>query len=561
MKRLLRRMSQSAGFLLACCMFQHCANMQPPTGGPRDLAPPHVIATEPKNGSVNIQPKTITLEFDKYVDKRTVQDALFISPALHGKPKFDWSGTTLEITLPDSLRKNTTYNFSFGTDVADLREHVHFSQPFNFTFSTGPYLDTAIITGVAYCKEPAGTFIFAYSLAQRNPDTLNPTHTKPDYLAAVGKDSTYIIPALPDGMFRLVAVHDEQRNMVYDVGTDGYAAAMTSADIDSNHRILHNVNFNLARPEDTIAPQIVAVSELFSNKILATTSEPLDSTSILPARFAIVDSATSHPLPVRSAVPSSKKIGVEIYTDSMPPNTTYIVNGDSLRDRAGNIMKRDTLRFVSFAKSDTLPPLMTYPFHDSTMDVDDSVLRFSADKPLHKKLTQDGIYLFDSTRKSLPLQFSWLNDAALVARPDTFMSNAWYTLVLEQQKFEDIYGKHGKDSVIRIRFRTFDERNKGTIRGVINDSGNASNAPYVITMTNGKTKASMQFTLQGRGPFTLPHIPDGTYTIEAFRDDHHTGKYYSGKVFPYTFAEPYFLYPQPVRVRARWTVEGVTISF
>jgi len=548
----------------ACLLFQRCANMQPPGGGPRDLAPPQIVETDPPNSTAGITPKTITLRFDKYVDKRTVQDAIFISPALHGKLKFSWSGKTVEITLPDSLRPNTTYNISFGTDIADLREHVHLAKPFNFTFSTGATLDTGRIKGIVYSKDPAGAFVFAYTSAGRNIDTLNPAHTQPDFIAAVAKDSTFTIPALPVGTFRMLAIRDEQRNLVYDIGTDGYATARADAHIvsqDSAHNTVAGVVFNLALPSDTIPPEIISVKALTNNHLLAESTEPFDSTTITPVRFTIIDSATKSLLRVRSVVPSSKKTGVEIFTDTMPANVKYIFYADSLRDRAANYMKKDTASYTSFDKRDTAAPIVAFPFRDSTVDVNDSVLKFVFDKPVHKDAAQSAIYLFDSTRKTMPLHFTWIDDIMLYAKPDSLMSYAWYTLVAEVQKFTDLYGYHTKDSLVRIKFRTYDVRNNGVMKGEIRDSTNTTGAPYIVTLTNVKTKSLILYTIPKPGAYTATHIPDGTYIIEAFRDDQRTGKYFAGNPYPYKFAEPYFLFGQAVRIRARWSVEGVNIVF
>ena len=84
---------------------------------------------------------------------------------------------------------------------------------------------------------------------------------------------------------------------------------------------------------------------------------------------------------------------------------------------------------------------------------------------------------------------------------------------------------------------------------------------YVLTITNVKTKAAIIALLPRTGAFSIPRIPDGTYTIEAFRDDRGTRMYFPGKAFPYADAEPYFLYPQTVHIRAQVDVEGVRIGF
>jgi hypothetical protein len=94
-----------------------CANQLPPGGGEVDRIPPRVIETYPENGTTNFHDDYIEFTFSEYVEKRTVKDAIFISPAIEGELELDWTGTSVQVNFPEPLRDSVTYVVTLGTDV------------------------------------------------------------------------------------------------------------------------------------------------------------------------------------------------------------------------------------------------------------------------------------------------------------------------------------------------------------------------------------------------------------------------------------------------------------
>lgn len=560
MRAAIRNFVVAWAFGLAFVSF-HCAVQIPPGGGPRDLAPPIIVESSPASGMLNFHERVLSVTFDKYVDKRAVQDAFFISPALRGHPEFDWSGRRFTVTLPESLRTNTTYTISLGTDVYEVRENVHLATPFALSFSTGPVLDSARITGKVFCDNNAGVFVFAYNTAGRLIDTLNPTHTQPDYLAPVSKDSTFTIPALPFGTFRLFAIKDEQRNLVYDVGSDGYAAARTDATLNIEHQTDSDVVFRIGPPRDTVPPELTSADALATTHVRATFSEPLDSMLYATTRFTVRDSQSHTPVIVRAVTPSAKRTSVDLYLDALTPDALYLCSVDSLRDLAGNMMRRNTVVFTANAVHDTTPPVVVWPMRDSTIDINEGRFVFTFDEPVQHKLAENAIKLSDSMHAEIPLRFRWPNDAVMAVYDDHMRENQWYTLTVTEQYFADPMNNHTKDSVMRIHFRTRDPRTLGILKGTVEDTANARHSSYYVTAHNITTRKSVTRRVGDAGTFTLDDLPDGTYTVDAFRDDDDNGVLSAGDIYPYRFAEPYAAVPGTFRVRARWTVEGVKIPF
>ncbi len=173
-----------------------CANQLPPGGGEIDKIPPKIVETYPENGATNYNEDYIEFTFSEYVDKRTVKDALFISPAVDGELELDWSGKSVRIYFPGQLRDSVTYVVTLGTDVVDYNNKNRMAESYTLTFSTGPEIDRRVISGRIYDKAPSGTMLFAYKLAA---DTVNPSTTKPDYISQAGDNGFFKLAGLAAG--------------------------------------------------------------------------------------------------------------------------------------------------------------------------------------------------------------------------------------------------------------------------------------------------------------------------------------------------------------------------
>jgi hypothetical protein len=146
--------------LLIAVLFNQCANQLPPGGGDIDTTPPRITEVYPEDTSVNYDEDYFEITFSEYVDKRSVREAIFISPAVDGNIELNWSGRSVRVKFPQKLRENTTYNITIGTDVQDLNNRNRMNEAYNFSFSTGTQLDVREITGRIFYRETPGNFSF-----------------------------------------------------------------------------------------------------------------------------------------------------------------------------------------------------------------------------------------------------------------------------------------------------------------------------------------------------------------------------------------------------------------
>lgn len=132
--------------LTASLLFFGCASIQSPQGGPKDTKPPKILSMTPKNQTRNFTAKKIVIEFDEYFNIKDEYKEFSISPDQETAPILKKRQKRLEITIQDSLEKNTTYTLNFGKSIADVNEG-NVVKNLSYVFSTGPEIDSLSVSG------------------------------------------------------------------------------------------------------------------------------------------------------------------------------------------------------------------------------------------------------------------------------------------------------------------------------------------------------------------------------------------------------------------------------
>jgi hypothetical protein len=97
---------------------------------------------------------------------------------------------------------------------------------------------------------------------------------------------------------------------------------------------------------------------------------------------------------------------------------------------------------------------------------------------------------------------------------------------------------------------------------VVDPDTSHSDRYIVIAINTGKkVSKGTRITTQRGKKFLFSQLDQGEYRLKAFQDDYNNGVYYSGKPFPYIPSERFAVFPDSIKVRARWPVEGVRIKF
>lgn len=553
--------------LLLSCLASACAGQIAPSGGPPDATPPEIIAAVPSPGTIGFTGREFHLEFSEYVDRRSVEESLFLSPPL-GRLEFDWSGTEVTVRFPDSLRPGTTYIMTIGTDVKDMRERGNrMSASFALPFSTGDHIDSAAIAGRVFDPSPGGVMIFAYDLAARSSDSLDPGKLRPDFVTQTGKDGSFRLPYLPFGEYRLIAVGDEYKNLLYDRQIDRYGLTTRDVRLSADSSVVSGIRFRMAK-EDTAAPFLSSARAPDRVHLLARFSEAMDTAGMHPGAFLVVDTVTGASLSVAvAAFVDSARLDVQLVTAAQESAGVYRVSARGVRDASGNLLAAGSPSAVVSASTrpDTTRPEMTGPFPaDSARGVPFSVrLLFSWTEPIRTSAFDGGVRLSDSAGTPVPADLRWngaMSAQLYPARP--FDLNARYTLRVVMDSVIDASGNSYRDSVLVRHFQIGDDRHRSSIAGRVEDrsSDGTKGRIHVIAreVATGE-KRTYEVALDSAGLFELRDVGEGRYGFFLFRDADGNGVYSPGFPHPFSAAEAFAEHPDTIKVRARWPVEGLVL--
>ena len=550
-----------AGVLLA-----GCAGQVQPSGGPPDTVPPAIIRTIPDTNAVRVSTSFLELEFSEYVDRRSVEEAVFISPHL-GTLEFDWSGREVRILFQDTLRRNTTYVVTVGTDVVDVRAQNRMARSHALAFSTGDSLDQGSIEGHVVDERPDGVMVFAYNLEGIDPDTLNPSHTRPAYIVQTGADGKFQLRNIVLSTYRVIALRDEYKNLVYDREVDQYGVSQNDITLTPARPHAAGIWFRLAK-EDTTKPFVSSVTASDRYHLLLRFSEAVDTNSVTNAAFRLIDTLSLSPLRIGALyqdMGNPALVGAELI-DPLDSTRTYRLSVRGTVDRAGNVVDstRAGTDFPGSGIPDTVRPLVR------VRDVADSSRGIPLDVPFDIDLGKPvslgpalaSVTLLDSARRVVPADVVARTPAQIRLVPRiSLVPSAWHTIRIVLDSLVDSRGNGYRDSTVLIRFQTMDLRVTGTIEGRVLDPGGKGDIVVSARSIDLSPQRSDSVRVSKDTSFVIERLMEGKYAIQGYRDEDGNRAYTPGLPHPFKPSERFAVYPDTVKVRARWSIEGVVLKF
>lgn len=531
--------------------------MSPP-GGEVDSTPPYIVDSYPENGSTNFNEQTIEFTFSEFIKKQNINDAFFISPLIEGLPEFSWTSKTVSIEFPDSLQKNTTYSVIIGTEITDFNNNNNMLQPYVLTFSTGNKLDSGKISGKVYSKRADGTLIFAYKTEN---DTLNIYKNKPNYISQINAKGIFELNGLSDGEYLLFAVKDEFKDLVYNIGDDQIGIPKSKAFLDTALKSLSGFDYFLVL-EDTLAPNVQAVTMTDKNHIVVEFSEPIDSSLIDVNNFFIFDSSTvkKHNFDYWFKPNKNKQEYVLALNDSLIKDNNLFLIINNIFDKKGNELKSQTIDFVVSEKPDTnaidLSRIET-PYEKSLIDYLSPKLSIYFTDGFDTTLSTNSISMLTKDSIEIPFSIRYINNAALEIKVDTELKpKTNYSISLKMKHFVDLAGNK-VDTVISKRLVTVSDLDFSGVSGLVKSE--LSNVKVVLQDVNNRD-TPIQISVSKSYQFNFDRIMPGEYLIWAYVDKDSNNSYTFGKVDPLEFAEEFSFYPDTLNLRARWPVGDIEID-
>lgn len=554
-----------------------CARQIPPSGGPPDTTPPFVLRTAPEQGATRV-PRTLEIEFEfsEKIDRDTFAGAVFVSPMPPGELAFKHKGRKVRIVFPDSLLPDRTYVITIGTDVRD-NHNVAMAEAFTLAFTTGDSIDTGEISGHVYAKHPQGVQLWAYILPDsglRITAPIDPRQRRGDYITQAGENGAYRIPFISHGRYRVFAVNDQARDGVYNPGEDQIGIADRDVQVTAGRLRIENLDFRLML-EDTLGPVLSSASLSNRQVVEVRFDEPVVAARDSLARHFVLETLPQkRRLPVVQAAafpldPSERLAtgGKVIFLRTALPDSMaqYLLRVVDVTDTSGNQIDTAyaTYEFDGIAPRDTVQPRIVrlQPADGSSGVWLDQRVEIVFNEWMQTPDSAVGLMLLDSARTPVPGRLRWSNPFALVFTPDTLLeSRARYSLVLDRTQIRDLAGNALFDTLETRTFTTINIDTLSSIAGKLETNLALPDSVPIymqaLQVEGGTLRREIRLPADSAVTYRFPDLLPGVYRIEGYFDLNRNARYDYGRPAPFVPAEPFFVYPDSAKIRARWPNEG-----
>lgn len=196
-----------------------CGQQIAPTGGPRDSLPPKLVAAEPAYGATGFKGNKIVLLFDEYITLDNPFEKLTYSPLPKNNPVAEGRLKTVTFKIKDTLEANTTYSIDFSDALKDINEN-NILKDFSYVFSTGSYIDSAVLTGKVFIAETGKTDSTMIAMLYQQKDDSAVAKEKPRYYARLKGDGSFIFRNIKPGPYQIFALKDADGSKKYDQASE-----------------------------------------------------------------------------------------------------------------------------------------------------------------------------------------------------------------------------------------------------------------------------------------------------------------------------------------------------
>jgi len=191
-----------------------CAKIEPPPGGPPDIAPPHLVATKPDSlARIRDFSGSVEFRFDEVVSEGgspnqgtgtgDLEKLIILSPTTR-VPNVSWHRNRIVVKPDEGWKPNRVYRVELLPGITDLRRNRS-DQGKVITFTTGAPLPDRTLRGLVVDWTTSRPAPLALVEALLEPDSL-------PYHALTDSSGRFAIGPLPRGTYLVRGVIDENHD-------------------------------------------------------------------------------------------------------------------------------------------------------------------------------------------------------------------------------------------------------------------------------------------------------------------------------------------------------------
>lgn len=584
---------------LLMIILSSCANPVAPTGGPKDDKAPEVVATTPPDKSVNFTGNEIEFRFSEFVKLKDIQNQLIISPPVKETPDLKIKGKSIVAEFKEPWRENTTYNIFFGDAIVDLTEENPIPG-YKFTFSTGPVLDSMMISGKllnAYTLTPVEK---AYVMLYDTIFDSVPYKQIPYYISRTNKSGEFELTNLRNIPYKIFALSDINANYLYDLPNEDIAfidsvvnpwippkSSLTflgdSARLTDSVTLTDSVLVQMVTPDsiaivDTLkrAPVQDSIAASNNSLMIETPSgkyfqlfhfREVDSIQTLlksqlirenvlafyfryPAvkpEFRILEGYQANPVIDNNKTNDSltmwlpgytaDSIKLEIFSNGAVLDTVEMaVKPVGKAAKSGTENKEQFLAMKSNLPSGKIKPNATF-----RLNFPDPVLHYNLDSLIliedSVRVSSARIEFTDSVKNALVVKYPWKQGII-------------YRLTIPDSSFTSIMGLSNDSTTFSFGVLTAEETSLLNFKIDLPE-----NTPYIIQLLDPKEKLIAQYGIAEDATIEFPFMAAGKYKVKAIDDRNGNGYWDTGSYLKGRYPERVIYYPMELELRANWVLD------
>ncbi len=538
-----------AAFILLAML--RCASVGYPTGGPKDTLPPRIVVMTPQYGTTNFTDKRIYIEFDEYITIKDQQKEYYTSPYMERQPVISQRGRGIQIDFKDTLLENQTYSLNFCSAIRDNNEGNPLND-FRFVFSTGPTIDSMLMSGYtvdAHTGDSLGKSYILFYPATADTTTYDSLPFRaPAAIARAQANGIFLAENLKPIDYRVYALDDRNTNRKYEPGADRIAfldtvynpATMPGFAIRWDTTRLYNV------PDPQLYLRLF-MDEAFRRQNLTTTKRPTQHRIDFQfgAKYPIVESLrldgidstkiiTQYLKPTRDSLHLWLNVPSAELPDTIKGEIIYMRH-DSL-NKLERYTQQLALGWKSFEKkkdkNDTLPPPNPFKYKvEATANLNPfNNIPFFFEQPIVKidsaavTLTRIG-----EEDKQYRARVRFVQDTTDMLRWTLFsqwVADSKYELLIPAGVFTDVAGY--QNDTMKASFTVMAAEKYATIE--LDVAGKTPESTYVLHLVDQSNRVVRELRQVRTGHYTLAYIETGTFKIRILEDLNGNGKWDTGNL-------------------------------
>lgn len=586
-----------------------CANVGAPDGGRYDETPPKMVSCRPALGSVGVNKKKMSIQFDEFIKLTGASEKVIVSPPQMEAANIRAEGKQVKITLYDSLRANTTYTIDFADAIEDNNEGNPMGF-FTYSFSTGATIDSMEVAGTVISAEDhepvKGMLVGLHPIDSLWHDSV--FHTTPLLrVARTNASGRFCIKGVSEGKFRVFGLMDTDGDFCYSQRSEMIAFDTATVEPKCISEMVNDTLWHDSLHYDTIIA-VRKVKYLPDDIVLRAFMVSKQEQHLLkierpePDWFRLYFTAPQDSLPkIEGLNFDASKLYVEASAklDTLTywlPDTTVTHSTDTL-EMVLTYLDTDTTGVVAW-KQDSVPPVVakkgwakirderqakiedwqkkyekrrkrskkplppeTNPYltefldvrvsPNGSMDANRNINIRSAEPIL--KIDTTRIHLYhkkDSTLTPEPfLIYPSETDPRAYTVYAEWKPNMRYSLLVDSTAITSIMGKHCKKISAELNVRGLDEYGSLFVNILPKDT------VAIVELLSSTGKAAAQAHVGADGTAEFFFLKPDTYYLRCFLDTNGNGIWDAGDYDEGRQSEEVYYFPKPMLVRALWDTE------